>query len=960
MHASKTVRILAVMVEFQKDSDDLTVGDGSFNSIYKKNYTGKKILDPLPHTADYFAAHLLFAKNYFNRVSSGNLNVSYSVLPKVYTLSKTMRNYSPPVDSTNFKKVADMISEAWTMVDKDTAIDFSQYDLFAIFHAGVGRDVSLPGSLGNELDIPSVYLNLNALQKYFGVSSQGVSVNNGSFFVQNSMVLPQTENREVESYGTTSLVQITINGLLVSSIASHLGLPDLFDTKTGLSAIGRFGLMDGQSIFAYNGLFPTAPSAWEKIDLGWVSPVTATIQDSTEVRIKSALGTTSNDTTIVKIPITADEYFLVENRMRDANGDSAVVTMYYNGSMLTKRLKDTTGFYSYNVDSTAVYGVLVDIDEPDWALSGSGALIWHIDDAVIRAKRASDGINANKSHRGVNLMQASGSQDIGETYTSVFGDQVVGEGSSQDFWRKGNDAKLFRNVFDDYSRPSARANNGALSLLTLDSFSTAAKTISFTLRNVYAGLRKEQFKRLILPSNENAVTVSQLAEGNKLFVQSGDSVFIMDGMLNQNKVLPDFSRRQPAIAGTCIVGVENAVAHFYDFSNPANSVYTYFSLNGAFSSDPLLFTGAVGSEAYIGTISGNVLHYAFRNTADSTYTSSYAAGEVKFLVANGNNSYYAIRQVNGGFSLGDSANILSQGTGLVNDCNITNLNAGKKIVVVLTDNKTFQIFENGIPYSSFTPAIQDTIHTFSVFDLKRDGTPYIVFQAGTKLHAYNLQSAQADNFPVTIGASQTRAFRKPSAVLAADNSTIYIYALAENGLHIINGKTGRDISTSPLAITGLANSQSFIFNENNQTHCATVDTLGNVSIWSLLATQGTVLYSGPNGDASGARISQLTSGSNVASAFLPSDRTYNYPNPVYDKTTYFRFYVNEQATVVIKIFDLAGDYVAQLTGNGRGGFDNEIAWDVTGIQSGVYLARLEATGVSGQKAHSVIKVAIIK
>ncbi len=49
-------------------------------------------------------------------------------------------------------------------------------------------------------------------------------------------------------------------------------MPDLFDAETGKSAIGRFGLMDGQSLFAFGGLFPPEPSAWEKVFLGWENP----------------------------------------------------------------------------------------------------------------------------------------------------------------------------------------------------------------------------------------------------------------------------------------------------------------------------------------------------------------------------------------------------------------------------------------------------------------------------------------------------------------------------------------------------------------------------------------------------------------------------------------------------------------------------------------------------------------
>src|SRR3989339_1527783 len=84
-----TVKILAVMVEFQKDTDNNTAGDGTFNSIYEKSY-GDKIIDPLPHDAQYFSNHLEFAKNYFSKVSNGKANVVYQILPQVITVSKTM------------------------------------------------------------------------------------------------------------------------------------------------------------------------------------------------------------------------------------------------------------------------------------------------------------------------------------------------------------------------------------------------------------------------------------------------------------------------------------------------------------------------------------------------------------------------------------------------------------------------------------------------------------------------------------------------------------------------------------------------------------------------------------------------------------------------------------------------------------------------------------------------------
>ena len=106
----------------------------------------------------------------------------------------------------------------------------------------------------------------------FGGSFSGFPVSDGTFNINNSMIIPETESREIEIIGGSVLYQISINGLLAASVGSYIGLPDLYDTETGLSAIGRFGLMDGQAIFAYNGIFPPEPSAWEKIYMGWAQP----------------------------------------------------------------------------------------------------------------------------------------------------------------------------------------------------------------------------------------------------------------------------------------------------------------------------------------------------------------------------------------------------------------------------------------------------------------------------------------------------------------------------------------------------------------------------------------------------------------------------------------------------------------------------------------------------------------
>ena len=136
--------------------------------------------------------------------------------------------------------------------------------------------------------------------------------------ITNCAVLPTTDIREIPYIdGSRGLLEITINGLLAASFGTYAGLPDLFDTETGLTGIGRFGLMDGEGIFAYGGICPPEPSAWEKQQLGW------TVAREAWAGKRNYLLTASDTLStrdVLRVPITNREYWLLENRLRDLGG----------------------------------------------------------------------------------------------------------------------------------------------------------------------------------------------------------------------------------------------------------------------------------------------------------------------------------------------------------------------------------------------------------------------------------------------------------------------------------------------------------------------------------------------------------------------------------------------------------------------------------------------------------------
>lgn len=957
--SSDTVKILAVMVNFQEDKDGATFGNGKFGTIYTKNY-GTKILDPLPHDKEYFESHLLFVKNYFDKVSKGKLVITYTVLPDTFSVSKTMREYSPPGNSTNFTPIAEFTSEVWTKADQMyPGFNFSNYNLFAIFHAGVGRDITLPGSLGNERDIPSLYLSPKAFQDIYGSSFQGFPVSGGSFKINNTMILPETESRELTSFGSTYLFEITINGLITASVASHLGLPDLFDTNTGLSAIGRFGLMDGQSIFAYNGIFPPEPSAWEKIYLGWEQPVVIDqLPGLFNLTLTANAIANSLDATIFKIPINSSEYFLIENRIRDANSDGAKITYILNGQTFTKIFpKDTTGFQSYAVDS--VDGVVTNVDEFDWAIPGNGIVIWHIDENIINSKIAENKINTDKNKRGVDVEEADGIQDIGERFTTIFGDVVIGEGSAEDFWYAGNPSKLYKNKFSKDTRPNSRSNSGANSLITMWDFSPISNQTQFKVSFGDSIIKPIFSKRIYLPDSLN-IKLSHLQAGNTFFVLSNNDLFLYDQNGNFIKSFSQFSSFKPLTLSqqnkSYVVGAAGTKINLYKtFAEPPFDIISADILNGEEVSSALVFSG---SAIFVPTKSGKIHQYSVGDSISYIKSLNSQATEPIINAAFDTSGVYYTFITNSKF-FENGKEILSAEN--IKDLVLTKHPSGEfRSAVLIGNNRIYHLSNPKGKLADVTYSAQDTIHSLSIGDVKNDGENYLVFAKGQSIEVANLLGASADNFPfvdpMAIGFTGT-----PLIADFSGDSKSEIIAFTKDGrIFAIDGGSGKVVDGFPISIGNELCCTPVLFLNDGKLSLAAIDKKNNFMAWQIGANEGKQNWSQENGNGYNQSFVDAASRVNAVNEFFPSSRAYNYPNPVYDGHTLIRYFVTEDSKINIKIFDLAGDFVAELNDNAVGGFDNETKWDVGNIQSGVYLARVEANSSSGKTESKVIKIAVVK
>ncbi|MEW6507283.1 MAG: T9SS type A sorting domain-containing protein [Bacteroidota bacterium] len=969
---NRLIKILAVMVEFQEDKYDGTTGNGKFGSHFTKAY-GDTILDPLPHNADYFEDHLEFAKNYFNKVSKGKVQVEYKVLPQVITVSKMMREYVPAFNSNNNTPLGNFAKEVWQLADqKFTNIRFADYDLFIIFHAGISNAFSYGAPLINR-NMPSLYLSKSAFKKIFGNQFNGIAVNNNSFLIDNTIIMPETESREAAAIdGSLVLAELSINGLLVSNIASHIGLPDLFNTSTGKSAIGRFGLMDPQSIFANSGMFPPEPSPWEKIYLGWESPVTLN-PGNRKVTIAARNIASQNDTTLLKIPINSTEYFLVENRAQDSNNDKVKVTYKRSGQIYTKVIElDTSGVYviERRFKNGIEGGVVIDVDEFDAGLPGSGIVIWHIDEKVINEKIIDNKINADFDRKGVDVEEADGIQDIGETFVSPI-DEIIGEGSKEDFWFKENKARLYKNRFSYNSKPNSRSNDGTNSLITLENFSPLANKISFDL--VFGSNEITLNRSVKLPHLKNLFSISSLQIGNSFwtYLLDGTDLVRADAYSGNYSAIKNFSSFKPAAfkdgANEFVIGANGKKLSII---STINNVYklTEYLFTADITAAPVIVKSGGVIKGLIGTSDGKV----YRVDVLESISSNLIKGIVALTTDNkpvkqiaSYEDYFSIITDNSFTDSNGKTLILNQ---KLKRIALTKNIDGKFVNVILAEGNYFYIVIDGQLTSSFSIPVNE-ISSFSLADLFADGNNYILFNAKSKIYAVNFLGVSANNFPFETESVYSLISSPLVIDLNNDGNSEVLSFNSKGGLYAVTAASGKLLNPYPVNVINNTNIIPVIILEELPAMgpiakfkpvLPALNDTGILAFWSLSNLSGKEYWINEfAGSSNSSYVSAADSKSKTADYF-PPEKAYNWPNPVYGNETNIRYFVAEDSEVSIKIFDLSGDLVANLISKATGGIDNEVRWNVSGIQSGVYYARIEAKSSTGKRANKLIKIAVIK
>ena len=993
--------VVALRVAFQPDTSRFTTGNGTFSgSLFE---TLSPTVDPLPHNTEYFDAHLQFLSNYLERVSDGKTTVVTHLIPDVIRVSERMAAYSPTgVDSDSdaeLSKLAALVREAWSLADQQSSFDMSGFDpsttALVLFHAGVGRDIELVGTTLDKTpqDLPTIFFDESSLQR---LSPGSISFN--GFPVNHTLLLPRTETRQGFDFiqDQPFLVEFSINGLLAASFFNFLGVPDLFDTATGESAIGPFGLMDALGIFAFNGLFPPEPSGWTKKFLGWVDPVEVNGAGPTIVTLDAA-SSTGESSELARIPISSSEYFLVENRNRDLAGDGLVLTVFRDGQIEQQRYEHgQEDFNSLSIDGFEG-GVVIDVDDYDWALPGGrdedenaligGMLIWHIDENVIRDGLSTNSVNADPNRRGVDLEEGDSSQDIGFPSGNIFAPQSH-LGSPFDFFYEGNpvvvitqtgeEIRLYQNRFGADTYPDSHTNAGGPSFIELSDFSAPGSSMSFQVERVsQAGIeRRLNFPRggdAAVPAGSYLVPLTapevgfvfQSGTGAVRIVRenAGEVEPIRRHTLKAPVVLPDgrvvvlqknaasepgvlviqgtgsSSIPLPLTGGSTLDGVHSSL--LYDITS--TTLYALFT--GENSSDVYQIERLEAGVAQVRQVPVSGGHTFSMAATDEGQIALLTEAGVQWTTGGQGWSYpISAESTPGQLTLGTDRTGLVGAFTLAEDGRVVYLQADQTLVEIDVNQ---YVDEDGSATLSRYPIL---------VDLDGNETLEALVTFGRYLLAFNAGGGLVEGFPIEMpAASNTQplvlSFESSdlwTIVVGAKDGYLYGFDLAADG-RMASGfplAVGAGIVSTPLWQSGLLYG---------------MDSSGSTQVWALDAVDD-VWWSQQFGNRFNTSYVRVPASGPAppSTELLPAEETYNWPNPIRNGETFFRLAPTQDVSVTITIIDAAGALIDELSIESvRGNTASDIQWQ-TSASSGLYYARVKAVTASGDSQTEMIKMAIVR
>lgn len=450
------------------------------------------------HDALYYDHLLRDVADYYAAASYDQFTFDYVVHPEPADLDHNMAFYGDDPDEGEQA----VLLAAHAVAALDPAIDFSAYDTVILIHAGAGEETDA----GN--DSPEqIYSSYLGPEDFRRAAEDSVIAQpfiwtpdfNDDDGIRHVLILPENEYQDPGVSGPGMYGSL---GVYCFELGLRLGMLSLFDfTPAGRSdsqGIGQFGLM-GFGLWAAGGLVPPQPCAFNRQLMGWLTPYTVDLVGGEEMSLRPV--EMPGDSLCARIDLTGDEYFLLEYRLQDPDGNNRFsfaegdsnhngVPDFYDASNAENggvpRRIDTGNPLDYVVepfDPDEDYRERFLGAEWDFYLSdnaarpegvkgaGSGILIWHIDDGVVRRAFGgeSNTYNGDADHKAVDLEEADGIQDLDTREGSAYW-----LGADVDTWKAEGNA-----TFGPTTRPDTRTNAGVPTGILVDGISEVVVDSTF-------------------------------------------------------------------------------------------------------------------------------------------------------------------------------------------------------------------------------------------------------------------------------------------------------------------------------------------------------------------------------------------------------------------------------------------------------------------------------------------------